>query len=241
MKEKTDYGVDAPGVVRNLYIGGLVLVVSGLCLPPFIISGITINLRVACLAIAFGLMAAGTLMLLYAKKGKFRHRDRMIGMVRWAGTETVLDIGTGQGLLLIGAAKHLTSGRAIGIDIWSARDLSGNTAEKTALNAAEEGVADRIEVRNENICSTDFPNGYFDVILSNLCLHNIEDKEQRLKACTEICRILKPGGVAIISDFRNLSEYAGQFQRAGLTTENAGTYFIDTYVPLTIIKAVRIK
>jgi predicted nicotinamide N-methyase len=39
----------------------------------------------------------------------------------------VLDVGTGRGLLLIAAAKKLSgSGRAVGIDIWKASDLSEN-------------------------------------------------------------------------------------------------------------------
>jgi cyclopropane fatty-acyl-phospholipid synthase-like methyltransferase len=42
------------------------------------------------------------------------------------GDETVLDVGYGRGLHLIGAAKRLTTGKAPGVDIWQAEDLSGN-------------------------------------------------------------------------------------------------------------------
>ncbi len=35
------------------------------------------------------------------------------------GNERILDIGCGRGLLLIGAAQRLTTGKAIGIDIWT--------------------------------------------------------------------------------------------------------------------------
>jgi arsenite methyltransferase len=37
----------------------------------------------------------GLAMILYAKVGKFRHRDRMLARVTWTGNETVLDVGTG--------------------------------------------------------------------------------------------------------------------------------------------------
>ena len=73
----------------------------------------------------------GSLMLLYAKVGKFRHRDRMLALHIWSGSEQVLDIGTGRGLLLVGAAKRLTTGYATGIDIWNKEDLSGNSAQRT--------------------------------------------------------------------------------------------------------------
>ena len=39
--------------------------------------------------------------------------------------------------------------------------------------------------------ATAFADNYFDVILSNLCIHNIKDKEGRQKACAEIHRLLK--------------------------------------------------
>ena len=52
------------------------------------------------------------LMLVYAKVGKFRHRERILDLARLAGGETVVDVGTGRGLLAIGAAKRLTSGQA---------------------------------------------------------------------------------------------------------------------------------
>ena len=53
-------------------------------------------------------MATATLMLAYAKIGKFRHRERILDAgAACGGGETVLDVGTGRGLLAIGAAKRL--------------------------------------------------------------------------------------------------------------------------------------
>jgi arsenite methyltransferase len=45
---------------------------------------------------------------------KLNIRDRMLDMIHWKGNETVLDTGTGRGLLAIGAAKRLRAetGRA---------------------------------------------------------------------------------------------------------------------------------
>jgi SAM-dependent methyltransferase len=57
------------------------------------------------------------------------------------------------------------------------------------------------------------------VIVSNLCLHNIYDRESRRRALQQIVRVLKPGGVAIISEYKLTGEYAEQFRQAGLIVE----------------------
>jgi arsenite methyltransferase len=84
-----------------------------------------------------------------------------------------------------------------------------------------------------------FPDDSFDVILSNLCLHNIYDKPIRLKACDEIARVLKLGGVAIISDFKHTREYAEALRRAGLRVERKMPNLLTTYPPLRILLAYK--
>jgi cyclopropane fatty-acyl-phospholipid synthase-like methyltransferase len=57
-------------------------------------------------------------MLWGSKFVKFRLRDKWLNSISWCGDEKVLDIGCGHGLMLIGAAKRLRDGKAIGIDLW---------------------------------------------------------------------------------------------------------------------------
>ena len=58
----------------------------------------------------------GGLMLLYSLRGKFHHRDRILALAKLRGDEDVLDVGTGRGLLLVGAAKKLvTIGETAGV------------------------------------------------------------------------------------------------------------------------------
>ena len=179
-------------------------------------------------------------MIVYAKRGKFRHRDRMLGMIAWRGDEHVLDVGTGRGLLMIGAAKKLRTGKSVGIDIWNDEDLSGNFRDNTLRNATNEGVREKIELLSEDARKMSFSDGCFDVILSNLCLHNIPSHEGRVEACREIARVLKPRGVALISDFQKTGEYASTFVAAGLRVERFGPFFLDTFPPLMIVRATKV-
>jgi len=227
--DKPDYGVDAPGVVRNLLVGGLILLAVGLYssrqLRGFAWTGGV-------------LMTEGILLILYSKFGKFRHRDRMLRLIPWRGDEHFLDVGTGRGLLLIGAAKRAASGRGIGIDIFSGKDLSSNTMANTMKNVELEGVKGRVEIQNVDArVMDDFPDASFDVVLSNLCLHNIPDVAGREKACEEIARVLKPGGTALISDFKSTARYARVFRSAGLSVQRSAPFVFDTFPPLRIVTA----
>lgn len=185
------------------------------------------------------LIIAGLLMIAYSKYGKFKQRDRILKLHQWKGDEKVLDVGTGLGLLMIGAAKKLDSGKSYGIDIFNSYDLSGNTIAQTKLNIELEKVSNNTEVLSENILKTNFDENYFDVIVSNLCLHNLYRLHERKQACREIFRILKPGGEAIISDFKHTGEYKKEFESLGMKVQKKGTYFFDTFPPLTIIKAIK--
>ena len=140
---KPDYGIDAPGVVRNLFVIGVLLLVLGSMFPILRMGPVIFLWKSGALTTGALCLVEGVLMLLYAKHGKFRHRDRMLTMVDWRGDESVLDVGTGRGLLMIGAAKKLSTGRAVGIDIWSSKDLSGNALERTVQNAESKAFATR--------------------------------------------------------------------------------------------------
>jgi arsenite methyltransferase len=232
-KKAPDYGLDAPGIVRkSLFCGGLGLCAGGLFAwrEHHILTWLGVAIALAS-AVPF---VQGLRMIYYAKAGKFRCRDRILDFVDWKGQEAVLDVGTGRGLLLIGAAKR-TTGRAVGIDLWSQDDLSNNTAENAMANAALEDVASRVEIADQDAQHMDFPDSTFDVVLSNLCLHNIRTTEGRKQACGEIARVLKPGGIAVISDYTALEDYEHAFAAAGCRLERA--YRINSFPPLRVLRA----
>jgi arsenite methyltransferase len=237
--ERPDYGIDAPGVIRNL------LVIGGICLLTGILT-VSRTLRLGSVVIQIGpsllwpgawLVMAGTLMLLYALFGKFTHRERMLALHRWRGDERVLDVGTGRGLLLVGAARRLKNGNAVGLDIWNPADLSGNSKERTECNLRIEGVTEHCSLVSESADRMSFEDGAFDVVLSNLCLHNIYDPAARRQACLEVARVLRPGGTAIISDYKRTREYARVFEGAGMEVTRHAPNWLTTFPPLTILVA----
>lgn len=240
---KADYGVDAPGVIRNLFVVGGILLALAVFGPsavgPFAIGGanVTFELRSVFVGSASGFLLGGALMILYSEVGKFRHRDRMLAMIPWNGSENVLDVGTGRGLLAIGAARRLDRGRVVGIDIWNASDLTGNSADNFLSNAEAEGVAERVEIKNADARRMPFPDGSFDVVLSNMCLHNIPGARGRAEACREIGRVLRPGGVALVSDFRETRLYAAAFREADFAVERSGLGIFSTFPPVRVVRA----
>jgi arsenite methyltransferase len=238
---KPDYGVDAPAVMRNLFLLGALCLLIAILAPPAIRLGpVSLSSR-SFYGPAVSLIGAGLLFLLYVKFGKFRHRDFMLGLHAWRGDENVLDVGCGRGLLLAGAAKLIESlrgtGRVTGIDVWSNVDMGGNSAAATQRNLDLEGVSSRCTLISQPAQDMSFPDATFDVILSNLCIHNIYHAPSRRKALTQIVRVLKPGGIALISDYKLTGEYAAAFRQSGLMVEKRHGSFLTTFPPLTVVVA----
>src|SRR5260370_16407964 len=111
--------MDAPRAVAVLAVrgaaGGLAALGRALGLR-----GLPGGLAAAALAVlAADLLAVAVAFLWYSRVGKLCQRDRLLDLVRWGGDQTVLDIGCGRGLLLLGGAPRLTGGRARRVHIWN--------------------------------------------------------------------------------------------------------------------------
>ena len=217
--QKADYGIDAPHAVRNAALAGAAALAVGIGLsvmrspsqPIFVNAA-----RILGFFIGFILLPLAGAQILFSKVGKFRERDRLLNSIPWRGDETVLDVGCGRGLLLVGAAKHLRTGRAVGVDIWQSKDQSDNHPEATCKNARLEGVADRVEVKNGDARQLPFEDGTFDVVVSSLVLHNIHDTTERKKAVQEIVRVLKGGGRVAILDIWHTNKYEQELRNSGI-------------------------
>jgi ubiquinone/menaquinone biosynthesis C-methylase UbiE len=114
------------------------------------------------------------------------------------------------------AAQHLTTGRAVGVDLWRKVDQSGNAAEATQRNAVAEGVADRVELRTGDMTALPFEDNCFDVVLSSLAIHNISGRAGREKAISEAVRVLRPAGRLLIVDVRATRQHEAQLGKLGM-------------------------
>jgi arsenite methyltransferase len=238
---RPDYGVDAPGVMRNFFLVGIACLLLAVLAPPILrIGPVAIDSR-SFLWPALSCIVAGFLFLLYVKVGKFRHRDFMLGMHAWRGDEQVLDVGCGRGLLLAGAAQRIAqlhgTGHATGIDIWSNTDMAANSAVATERNLDLEGVRQLCTLVSKPAQEMPFGDGSFDVVVSNLCLHNIYDRGTRRRAIEQIARVLRPGGVAILSDYKLTREYARQLRELGFSVTKRRGSLMTTFPPLTVVIA----
>ena len=132
---------------------------------------------------------------------------KLIDRLNLRGDERILDLGCGRGAVLLLAAERLTSGRAVGVDLWKKTDQSGNAAEATLRNAAAEGVSDRVELHTASMTALPFANESFDLVLSNVAVHNVKGKQDRTKVMQEAVRVLRPGGQLLIADIMGTSQY----------------------------------
>lgn len=208
---RVDYGIDAPGVVIGLALAGA----AGLALAAIARLAIAPrNPELGHALFSMGLRpgigaGAGALLMIWgSRRGKLGLRDRLLDGLALGGDERVLDVGCGRGLLLIGAAKRLPRGRAVGIDLWQKRDQSGNDPAATLANARAEGVAERVDIQTGDMREMPFETGSFDAVVSSFAIHNVPGAAGRAKALAEIVRVLKPGGRLALLDVRCTRAYA---------------------------------
>ncbi|HEX5353137.1 MAG TPA: class I SAM-dependent methyltransferase [Rhodanobacteraceae bacterium] len=150
-------------------------------------------------------------------RGKFRVWRTLLDGLALRGDERILDLGCGRGTVLLMVAEYLPHGRAVGIDIWSSKDQSGNALAVTRGNAVTEGVADRIELHTADMRQLPFENASFDAIVSNVAIHNISAKAGRDLAIDEAWRVLRPGGRLLIADISKSRQYLQRLVGLGAT------------------------
>ncbi len=102
-----------------------------------------------------------------------------------SGQGTLLDAGTGTGILAFAAAKLSPGARVVGFDV------DPEAVEVARENAEINGVSDEVELEVNRLSS--FADQAFDVVLANLTADVI------VPLAADLARALRPGGVLIVS------------------------------------------
>jgi arsenite methyltransferase len=215
---KIDYGIDAPGLVRFFLLAGLVTMTLAVLASVNLNSGLpwALLLKLFFTTAAIYLLGMGGLMLFWSKFTKIRTRENVLDLVSWRGNEQVLDVGCGRGLMLIGAAQRLTTGQAIGIDIWEAKDQASNSLQAVLDNVQIAGVQNKVEVQTADCRSLPFKDQSFDVVVSHWVVHNLPSEEDRNRAISEMERVLRPEGTLILCDIEHRGSYLTAIKSLGL-------------------------
>lgn len=114
---------------------------------------------------------------------------KMLALAQLRPRDRVLDVGTGTGLVALGAAPLAGEGKIIGID------HSQGMLEQAAAKARQAGVGDVVSFRKMDAEQLEFCDGSFDVILSLFALLHFPEP---LRALQQMHRVLRPGGRVVI-------------------------------------------
>jgi ubiquinone/menaquinone biosynthesis C-methylase UbiE len=128
----------------------------------------------------------------------FRRRfDRGVFRHIWSALKdngTVLDLGAGTGYLTLEVAAQLKDGKVIAVD--ESRDM----LEQLTRRVEQAGFGQRVETLRADVVRTGLPGDSIDLVISANLLHEVDNPNAVLG---EIDRVLRPGGVFVVQDFRN--------------------------------------
>jgi SAM-dependent methyltransferase len=178
---------------------------------------------------------------LYASaRGKFSVWAELLDELDLRGDEQILDLGCGRGAVLLTAAQHLSSGRAVGVDLWR-HDQSGNSLKQTRRNAVCEGVAEKVELFTADIAALPFLAESFDAVVSSLVLHNLSPRGQK-RALAEAVRVLRPGGRLLVADLGAVGRYRRRLDALGMdhvAVRNLGwrMWWTGPWLPTLLVSA----
>jgi cyclopropane fatty-acyl-phospholipid synthase-like methyltransferase len=110
---------------------------------------------------------------------------------------TILDVGCGLGFLSCVSAEFYKNARITGIDTFKHTSLKRSSLERAKENARILGFQDRIDFKKGDVFGFT-PAEKFDMIVSNLVLHNLGKK--RFEAYSRISSWAKAGSFFVMGD-----------------------------------------
>ncbi|HUG86243.1 MAG TPA: class I SAM-dependent methyltransferase [Euzebya sp.] len=119
------------------------------------------------------------------------HR-RLVGQAAPQSGDRVLEIGCGTGNLTVLVARLHPDTEVVGLDPDEAalRRAQRKSSRRGLVTTWDRGFAQDLP----------YPDGSFDLVLSSLMLHHLDDEQQQ-QALREVRRVLVPGGTLHLMDF----------------------------------------
>jgi arsenite methyltransferase len=212
------YGIDAPltGLLPPT-AGGLTLA----ALSAYHACRGRRSLAIAELLSSIPMLTTAAVYLHATRRGKFQIWADLLKDLHLCGNEHGLDMGCGRGAVMAMLAKLVPFGHVVGLDLWRTEDQSCNNPEVTRRNLIAEGVAERCELKTGDMLAMPFQDNTFDLVVSSLAIHNIDERElrnhtRRIHALSEAVRVLKPGGRLVITDLLWTRRYAQHLRHLGM-------------------------
>jgi demethylmenaquinone methyltransferase/2-methoxy-6-polyprenyl-1,4-benzoquinol methylase len=119
-------------------------------------------------------------------------RKKAINQLKADQPQLILDVATGTGDFAFEALKILKPKKIIGVDI------SRGMLDMADQKIAKRGLSDKFEVRMGDSEKLLFDADTFDAVTVAYGVRNFENLEAGL---ADICRVLKPGGKAVVLEF----------------------------------------
>ena len=130
----------------------------------------------------------------YIRENYFRIHNRVIELLSIKGSDRILDIGIGTGLLEEKIDKQC---KIAGIDI----------SKKMMEKVLEKSLS--VELKEGSFLNIPYPDSAFDSIISCFAFHHLDNSEKKL-ALKEIDRVLRQNGKFILADFMYKNAEAGK-------------------------------
>ena len=117
-------------------------------------------------------------------------RDRITELAAPSSDETVVDVGSGTGLLTLALAPQVRH-------VWAV-DIAPLMGEYLSAKAASAGMTN-VATITASAVSLPLIDGCADLVVSNYCFHHLDD-DGKERALEEAHRVLRPGGRLAFGD-----------------------------------------
>lgn len=199
-KYKTNYG---NWISKKLIIAHIFILLVSTSLVLLILINVIIGLLFILISI---FLTISFIYILYAHYQFSSHGkdlqnkiyNLLIEQIDFNGDGSIIDIGCGNGPLVIKLAKKYSESKITGIDYWTGMwDYSRKSCE---INAMKEGVQDRVRFIQASASSLPFTNESFDLAVSNFVFHEVKDTKDKRKVIKEALRVVKKNGRFVFQD-----------------------------------------